>query len=105
MIIAGKMCYNLVQYWYMSIQEFIKKRENLIWYVGDKDNLSEDSIVESVLNYGNCKDFKGMINIMSIEKVADIFRKQLERERNNYRPSIKNYFTLYFNKYASITSK
>ncbi len=84
----------------MSIKEFIKKRDNLIWYVGDKDNLSDDSIVESVLNYGDFKDFKEMINIMSIEKVADIFRKQSEKERSNYRPSIKNYFTLYFNKYA-----
>lgn len=84
----------------MSIQEFIKKRENLIWYVGDKENLSEDSIVESVLNYGDFKDVKEMIAIMGIEKVADIFRKQLGKERSNYRPSIKNYFTLYFNKYA-----
>ncbi len=48
----------------MTIKTFIKKRPYLIWYVKDLDNISEDSVVEHVLNYGNFDDFKGLIRIM-----------------------------------------
>lgn len=84
----------------MTIKTFIKKRPYLIWYVKDLDNISEDSVVEHVLNYGNFDDFKGLIRIMGINNVAGIFKKQIRRKRCNYNPKVKNYFTLYFNKYA-----
>ncbi len=89
----------------MNVKEFIKKRPSLVWYVKDTDDLSESSIIEHVLNYGNFNDFKELVNIMSVGKVAEIFRKQISKERNNYRPEVKNYFTLYFNKYAPRDSR
>lgn len=84
----------------MTIHEFIKKRPYLIWYVRDFDALSEEAIVESVLNYGDFDDVKEMIAILGIQKTARIFRTRASRERCNYRPEIKHYFTLYFQKYA-----
>lgn len=84
----------------MTIHEFIKKRPYLIWYVRDLDKVSERAIVEAVLNYGDFDDVKKMIDILGIKKVASIFRKQAKQKRCNYYPEIKNYFTLYFNKYA-----
>lgn len=84
----------------MTIHEFIKKRPYLIWYVKDLDKVSERAIVEAVLNYGDFDDVKKMIDILGIKKVASIFRKQAKQKRCNYYPEIKNYFTLYFNKYA-----
>ena len=40
----------------MEAQEFIKKRPYLIWYTKNFDRLSEESIVEAVLNYGDFED-------------------------------------------------
>lgn len=84
----------------MTINEFIKKRPYLIWYTKNFDNLSQEAIVEAVLNYGDFDDVKKMISILGMRKTAVIFRKKLKQKRCNYRPEVKNYFRLYFNKYA-----
>jgi hypothetical protein len=84
----------------MKINEFIKKRPHLVWHVKDYDALSNDAIIEAVLNYGNWDDVKSMLKILGIKQVAEIFRKQTSGHRTNYRPEISNYFRLYFNKYA-----
>ena len=90
----------------MDIHQFIKERPYLVWYVSKKDldKLDESSIVEHVLNYGNWNDVQGMIKIMGVEKTAKIFREKSKPDkfgRQNYRPEIKHYFNLYFNKYVS----
>lgn len=84
----------------MKIKEFIKKRPYLIWHVKDYDSLSEDAIIEAVLNYGNWKDFQKLIKILGLKKTAEIFRRQTGGSRTNYDKKTKNYFGLYFDKYA-----
>ena len=84
----------------MTISNFIKKRPYLVWGTRNYDNLSEEAIVENVLNYGDINDVKEMFSILGIKKSAIIFKKQISQKRNNYRPKIKNYFNLYFKKYA-----
>ncbi len=88
----------------MTIRQFIKKRPHLVWYVKNKDlgNLAEASIVEHVLNYGDWDDVQKMIKILGLKKTAKIFREKSASDkfgRQNYRPEIKHYFTLYFNKH------
>lgn len=88
---------------YMTMHDFIKKRKHLIWWVKNYDRLSAASIVEATLNYGDWDDVQALIKIMGIKKVARIFREKSQPSkmgRQNYRPETKNYFTLYFNKYA-----
>ena len=84
----------------MIIQDFIKERSYLVWGTRNYKNLSEEAVVESVLNYGDFDDVKKMFAILGIKKAAGIFKKQISQRRNNYRPKIKNYFNLYFKKYA-----
>ncbi|MBI4652986.1 hypothetical protein HY750_01925 [Candidatus Kuenenbacteria bacterium] len=87
----------------MTINEFIKKRPHLIWYTKNYDNLDPESIVEAVLNYGNWDDVQKMIKILGIKKTAKIFREKSKPSaigRQNYAIRTKNFFTLYFNKYA-----
>ena len=84
-----------------TIHQFIKERPYLVWDVGNLDKLSEESIVEHVLNYGDWDDVQEMIEILGIKKAAEIFRKRAQQKRCNYYPEIKNYFQLYFNKYAA----
>lgn len=84
-----------------AIHDFIKQRKVLVWSTQHYDDLSEETIVEAVLNYGNWKDVQELIRILGIGRVAEIFRRDAFRERTNYRDDIRYYFDLYFNKYAS----
>lgn len=93
------LCYNLV----MDIHDFIKKRKYLVWWVKDYDKLNEESIVEATLNFGDWEDVQELIKIMSIKRVAQIFRKKSKPSkmgRQNYRLEVIYFFNLYFNKYA-----
>jgi hypothetical protein len=83
-----------------TLQEFIKKRPYLVWYVKDLDGLNDESIVEHTLNYGNWDDVQEMIKILGVKKTAEIFNKQVNQRRINYDTKILNYFKLYFSKYA-----
>jgi hypothetical protein len=83
-----------------TINSFIRQRPYLVWSTKNYDGLSEEAIVEAVLNYGNFKDVKEMIGILGMERTAEIFRKEAIKKRCNLRPEIKNYFQLFFNKYA-----
>ncbi len=84
----------------MTINEFIKERSHLVWYTKNFDNLSKESIIEHVLNYGEWEDIQKMISILGIKKVSEIFQKTAFKKRSNYHPKTKHYFNLYFNKYA-----
>lgn len=84
----------------MNAKEFIKKRPHLIWYVDNFEELSDEVIVEAVLNYGEFDDVLGVIEVMGKEKVADIFKKESSKTRSNYKKDIKNYFNLFFNTHA-----
>ncbi|MEK7553370.1 MAG: hypothetical protein AAB504_01635 [Patescibacteria group bacterium] len=84
----------------MTAQEFIKKRSHLVWYIKNPVELSDESIVEHILNYGDWGDVQKLIAIMGVKKIALIFKKQIGRRRINYDDKIKNYFSFYFRKYA-----
>lgn len=71
-----------------------------MWSTRSFSKLSNEVMVEAVLNYGDFDEVQKMIKILGMKEAARIFRKQLKQKRNNYRPEIKNYFKLYFNKYA-----
>jgi hypothetical protein len=83
-----------------ALNVFIKKSPYLVWYTKNYSNLSEEAIIEAVLNYGSFDDFKKVVKILGIKKIAAIFKRGVNQKRCNYRPEIKNYFRLYFNKYA-----
>jgi len=84
----------------MQLSAFIKKRPYLIWHTKNYEGLSLESVVEAVLNYGNWDDFQELVKISGIKKIAAIFRNKLKQKRCNYDKKAKNYFQLYFNKYA-----
>ncbi len=84
----------------MELETFIKQRKHFFWDIKNPENVSEESVVEHILNYGDFDDIRKMIQILTIEKVAHIFRKQIHQKRNNYDKKIANYFKLYFNKHA-----
>lgn len=87
----------------MTLQDFIKKRKFLVWWVKDCEKLDAPAIVEATLNYGDWGDVRSLIKILGIKKVAEIFRsrsKPSKLGRQNYSIKTKHFFTLYFKKYA-----
>ncbi|MDD5528346.1 MAG: hypothetical protein PHO56_05275 [Patescibacteria group bacterium] len=84
----------------MSLKNFIKARPFLFWYIKNPEKVSPAVALEQVLNFGDFKDVKNIIKIIGPAKTAAIFKQQSLKARSNYRPEIKNYFTLYFKKYA-----
>ena len=84
----------------MSIESFLQNKKPLFWYVKDIHRLSDNAIIEGVLNYGDWQDVQDMIEVFGIQKISDIFTQDIQKSRNNYRPEIVNYFQLYFQKYA-----
>ena len=84
----------------MDPAQHLIQRKHLIWYTKDYDKLNDEAIVEAVLNYGDWDDVQELLKIMGIKRVAEVFQAHAFRPRTNYFPDIRNYFRLYFEKYA-----
>jgi len=83
-----------------EIAKFIQKRPYLFWFIKEPEQLSQEAVVEAVLNLGSWLDVQELFELFGIQQTAEIFRRKSREKRNNYRPEIKNYFEHYFNKYA-----
>lgn len=84
----------------MSLQDIILRKPYLAWYVKNPAQLSDESVLEHVLNYGDWNDVQAYINMKGMQETANIFRQHTDGPRSNYLPEIKHYFDRYFAKYA-----
>lgn len=87
----------------MEKLEFIQQRRPLFWSVSDEklSEISDELLVENLLNYGSLEDVKALLNLLGLEKVAAIFLRTSRRTRHNYQPEVVNFFSLYFNRHAN----
>jgi hypothetical protein len=85
-----------------NIKKLIIENSHFFWWVPEdkKKNLSIDSLIEAVLNYGNENSVKKLFDVIGIKQVAAIFYKQINSIRCNYYPQTKNFFNLYFQRHA-----
>ena len=88
-----------------ELKALIRKNAHLFWYIKDseKENLSLPVVLEFFINYAQKEDIKELFRIVGIKNAAKVFEQinQSERSANNYNPLSRNYFSLYFLKYAS----
>ena len=84
------------------IKTFIRENSVLFWYIPEeeKQNISIEFLIETILNYGDEKSVKKLFDLAGINKVAEIFYKQISRKRINYFPQVVNFFKLYFKRHA-----
>lgn len=80
----------------------IERYGYLFWYVPEKEkaNLSQDALVETILNYGDMESVRDLINLAGFNTVAGIFYRNTRKSRINYYPQVINFFTLYLNRHA-----
>jgi len=77
----------------------------LFWYSPEDkgETVSDELLVEHILNYGTMADVQELFRVMGLQRVAEVFFfsvSRSERRRNNFNPVSLNYFTLLFNRYA-----
>ena len=62
----------------MTRAEYIKQHASLFWYTPEakKEEISDNLLVETILNYGTMEDVKALFDLMGMEKVADVFSLQ-----------------------------
>lgn len=83
-------------------RKIISEYAHLFWHTPEnkKKDISPEFLVETILNYGNLKDIKKLINIMGLERISSVFFSVQDRKKLNYFPEIYNFFSLVFKRYA-----
>lgn len=86
-----------------EIKDFIKDHRPLFWSIPESamDKISLNLLVETILQYGDIPDIQRLFQLVGIRQVAEIFYKQINKDRCNYMPRTINYFKLYFAKNVS----
>lgn len=89
-----------------ALKQLIESNKQLFWFTPEDklDQIGEDQLVETILNYGDEKAVKELLNILGTDQVAAIFKKHInlsDRRKNNYHELVSNFFQLYFKRHAS----
>jgi len=89
-----------------ELKAFIRENCSLFWYTPQdkKEDIGPEFLVETILNYGDIHAVRKLCKLMGIMKVSEIFFYSInlsQRRRGNFHESTINFFTLFFNRYAS----
>jgi len=88
-----------------EIKEFIRQHSNLFWYTPEdkKEEISNEFLVETILNYGDKNAVLQLFQLLGINKVAELFFHSInlsDRRKGNYHEITINYFTHVFRRYT-----
>ena len=85
-----------------EIKAFINDYRQLFWYTpeAEKERISHELLVETILNYGDMEAVKRLFEVMGINEAAKVFFAATGRKKLNYFPEIHHFFTLVFKRYA-----
>jgi hypothetical protein len=90
----------------IELKQYIEDRKRLFWYspAPKSETVSDELLVEIILNYGSMDDVRALFSVMKINNVAKLFFDSInksDRRKGNYHELTIHYFTLLFNRYAS----
>ena len=82
--------------------KFIDEHRALFWYTPkeDKRGVSDELLVETILNDGTLGDFRELKRILTPQRLAHVFFSAVGRKAGNYYPEIRNFFSLALKQYA-----
>ena len=85
-----------------AVKDYIDRHQELFWYSPSpkSEKVSDDLLVETILNYGTMDDVRELFKVMGIDNAALTFRRFTGRKKLNIFPEIYHYFNLYFCKYV-----
>lgn len=79
---------------------WLNKRRSLWWWVADVTKLSDESILEGVMNYGDWPDFLQLKHWWGLTKIRQLFDKMTNKRRVNLRPPARVLFNDYLTSHA-----
>lgn len=68
-----------------QLADWLIEHKTLWWWVADVTKLSDESILEGVMNYGDWKDFLQLKKWWGLTKIRQIFEKMTTQRRVNLR--------------------
>ena len=83
-----------------EIKAFILQHSELFWYTPQdkKVEISDELLVENILNYGTLSEFKELERLLGKEYLANQFFTLEGRKILNFYPEVYNFFYQYFTK-------
>lgn len=78
-----------------SLQSIIKQKPYLMWY-SPKDNISEKSSFEAIINYGDWVDFLNALKTVGYNEARSLYTQIRDSKRQNLQIKTANYFDLFF---------
>jgi len=83
-----------------ELKNFIRENGYLFWYTPEDkgENVTDELLVETMLNYGSIDQIRRLFDIMEMKEVARIFRNMTGRKKLNFIPEMWNFFDLLFNR-------
>lgn len=91
----------------MTRQQIIEKHSSLFWYTPEekKQAVSDSLLVERILNDGTLDDYRELVEVLGIRRVAEVFFSAKGRQKANYYPEVYHFFSIILGKYASGDTK
>ena len=74
----------------------------MFWYSPEDkgETVSDELLVEHILNYGTMADVQELFRVMGLQRVAEVFKGMKGRKVLNFFPEIWNFFNLFFTRHA-----
>ncbi len=85
-----------------AVKNFIREHENLFWHtpLNEKENISDEMLLEYILNYSDLPTIKKFFELMGIQKIKAIFQNLNGRKKGNIYPEIHHLFSEYLKRIA-----
>ncbi|MCD4731303.1 MAG: hypothetical protein K8R74_11920 [Bacteroidales bacterium] len=88
-----------------KIKKYIHQHSSLFWYIPEdkKEDISNELLVETILNYGDMNAIRQLLSLMGIDEVAKHFYNLIntsERRKGNIHEITIHFFSEFFNRYV-----
>ena len=74
----------------------------MLWYTPEdaKYTISDELLVETILNNGTLDDYRELRDILTPQRMAQVFFSATGRKEGNYYPEIRHFYSLVLKPYA-----
>ena len=85
-----------------QIMDFIKRNEHLFWYtpMEEKQNISEQMLVEFIINFGTLENIKELIQLYGVPKMQELLQEFKGRQKQNIYPELYHLVSEHLKKVA-----
>lgn len=87
----------------MTRDELIQKNKHLFWYIKKESlyNISDDVLVEFIINYGEMEAVKELIQVLGMENLKKVYKNITGKRVGNYLPASLHFLKLIVERYVA----